>query len=68
MYFKCTVKISEEDLKEYLSNYYNSEEIEDMTSYEFQNEITDIVSGIVGDYFTDYMVYDENSVIGMDED
>lgn len=63
MYYKCMVKISEDDLKEYLSNYYNEEEISEMTPYDLQNETTDIVSSIVGDFFSDYQVIDENTLV-----
>ena len=61
-YVKMTVKISKEDLKDYLLDYLTEEEIENTN---LQNEATDIVNGILQDYFSDFMVYDENCrVIG----
>lgn len=56
-YVKMTVKIAKEDLKDYLLEYLTEEEIENTN---LQNEATDIVNGILQDYFSDFMVYDEN--------
>ena len=56
----CVVKIDEEDLKEYLSEFYNEEEIEDMTRFRLQSEATEAVSSILNDHFC-AMVYDKDS-------
>ena len=59
-YVKMTVKIAKEDLKGYLLEYLTEEEIENTN---LQNEATDIVNGILQDYFSDFMVYDENCIV-----
>ena len=59
-YVKMTVKIAKEDLKDYLLEYLTEEEIENTN---LQNEATDIVNGILQDYFSDFMVYDENCIV-----
>ena len=55
-YVKMKVKIAKEDLKGYLLEYLTEEEIKNTN---LQNEATDIVNGILQDYFSDFIVYDE---------
>lgn len=55
----CTVKvqISEEDLKEYLSQYCD---VEDM---DLDDEIVEVINGILQDHFSDYNVIGKDSFI-----
>ena len=55
-YVKMKVNIAKEDLKGYLLEYLTEEEIKNTN---LQNEATDIVNGILQDYFSDFIVYDE---------
>ena len=59
-YIKMTVKLSEEDLKEYLSSYLTEEELENTN---LKDEAIEAVNGILQDYFSDFMVYDENCIV-----
>ena len=63
MYLKCLVKIDSEDLKEFLSNFYDSEEIEDWNDQELQSQCTEALDGILSDHFSDYQVIDENTLV-----
>ena len=56
-YVKMTIKISKEDLKGYLLEYLTEEEIENTN---LQSEATDVINGILQDYFSDFQVYNEN--------
>ena len=64
-YVKMTVKISKEDLKDYLLEYLTEEEIENTN---LQSEATDVINGILQDYFSDFQVYDENCIVSNDLD
>ena len=64
-YVKMTVKISKEDLKGYLLEYLTEEEIENTN---LQSEATDVINGILQDYFSDFQVYDENCIVSNDLD
>ena len=64
-YVKMIVKISKEDLKEYLSSYLTEEEIENTN---LKDEAIEVVNGILQDYFSDFQVYDENCMVSNDLD
>ena len=59
-YIKMTVKISKEDFKKYLSSYLTKEELE-ITN--LKDEAIEAVNGILQEHFSDFQVYNENSVI-----
>lgn len=59
-YIKMTVKLSKEDFKEYLSNYLTEEELE-ITN--LKDEAVEAVNGILQEHFSDFQVYNENSVV-----
>ena len=63
-YFTCTVKVSKEDVKEFLQEVggYSEEEVEDLTDFALQNEATEALNGVLSDYFSDYYVLDSNTV------
>lgn len=63
-YVKMTVKISKEDLKEYLSSYLSEEEIENTN---LRYEAVEAINGILQDHFSDFQVYDENCVVWDDK-
>lgn len=63
MYLKCQVTIDSEDLKEHLKQFYDEEEVEDWTDERLQDECTDALNGILSDYFSDYQVIDENTLV-----
>lgn len=69
-YFTCTVKVSKEDVKDFLQDVggYTEEEVEDKTDFALQNEATEAVNGILSDYFSDYYVIDNNTVVVGDFD
>ena len=58
-YYTVTVKVSENDLKEYLQSYYE-EEIEDL---DLQDEATEIVREVLGNEFSDYFCIDERTLV-----
>lgn len=58
-YYECRVKISEDSLKEYLSNFLDEEEIEHT---DFDDEVAECIDGILSNYFSDYSVIGKNSV------
>ena len=64
MYLTCTVKISDEDVKQFLQEVagYEEEELEDMSDYRLQNEATEAISGVLSDHFSDYYVLDCNTI------
>ena len=68
MYYSCLVKISEEDVKEFLTQFYDEDEVEDMTEFKLQNEATEAVQAILGDHFSDYYVIDDNTLVVGDID
>lgn len=65
MYLTCTVKISDESVKEFLQEVggYSEEEVEDLTDFALQNETTEALNGVLSDYFSDYYVLDSNTVV-----
>ena len=64
MYLECTVRIDEDSLKEHLMEMGLDEEtINEMDSSELQSECTEAVQGILGDYFSDYYVIDNESIV-----
>ena len=63
MYYSCLVKVSEDDIKEFLTQFYDEEEVEDMTEYKLQNEATEAIQGILSDHFSDYYVIDDNTIV-----
>lgn len=62
-YLTCVVKISEESLKEHLCDYLDESEVENMSTYELQAQATQAVEGVLGDFFSDYWVIDEDSIV-----
>lgn len=59
-YYTVTVKLSEDSLKEYLLNYYDEEDIENM---DLQNEATEAINGILSNEFSDYFCIDKNTLV-----
>lgn len=68
MYYSCLVKVSEDDIKEFLTQFYDEEEVEDMTEDKLQNEATEAIQGILSDHFSDYYVIDDNTIVVGDLD
>lgn len=70
MYLTCVVKISDEDVKEFLQDVagYDEEQVEDMTDFALQNEATEAINGVLSDHFSDYYVLDSNTVVVGDID
>lgn len=58
-YYECKVKIGEDSLKEYLSNFLDEEEIEHM---DFDDEVVECVNGILSNYISDYSVVGKNTI------
>lgn len=63
-YLTCTVKLSREDLGEWLQDMdiCDSEELENMSDFEWQNKATMAIEGILSDHFSDYYVIDRNTI------
>ena len=63
-YLTSTVKLSKEDLGEWLQNMdiCNEKELEGMSDFEWQNKATMAIEGILSDHFSDYYVIDRNTV------
>ena len=64
MYYECKVRVSDEAVKEYLQEYvgYSEEEVNEMSSYDLENEAREVVDGILSNFMSDYQVYDKNVV------
>ena len=58
----CTMilKVSKDDIKSFLSNFYSDEDLENM---DIENEATETVNGVLSDHFSDYYVLDKNTVV-----
>ena len=66
MYLKCLVRIDADSLKEFFieNGYYDEgEEVEDWTDSRLQDECTKTLNGLLSDYFNDYQVIDENTIV-----
>ena len=65
MYLKCLVRIDADSLKEFFveNGYYDEEEVEDWTDSRLQDECTEMLNGLLSDYFNDYQVIDENTIV-----
>ena len=64
MYYKVTVLVEEDSLKDHLAGEGMSEdELEDMSGEDLQDEARESVNGILSDWFNDYQVLDKNSII-----
>ena len=64
MYYKVTVLVDEDSLKEHLSEQgMDGEELENMSEEDLQGEAKESVNGILSDWFSDYQVLDKNSII-----
>lgn len=59
-YATLTVKVSKEDIKSFLSNFYDEEDLEDM---DVEDKAVDCVEGILSDHFSDYYVFDKNCIV-----
>lgn len=57
---KATIEISEDDLKEYCSQFLNDEEIENMN---LNSEVVDILEGILQSHFSNFQVYNNSCII-----
>ena len=70
MYYTCTVRISDDSVKEFLQEYagYSEEEVEEMTSWEVQNEAREAIDGMLSNFVSDYQVFDNNTVFVGDID
>lgn len=64
-YVEMEVRISEEDIREHLSNYLTEEEIENT---DLQSEATEVVDSILQEYFSDFTVTDNNSIVYNSDD
>lgn len=63
-YLTCVVKLSKEDLGEWLQNMdiCEAEKLENMSDFEWQNKATMAIEGILSDHFSDYYVIDKNTI------
>ena len=59
-YYEVTVKLGQDDLKEYLQNFCDEEAIENM---DLQNEATEVINGILNDHFSDFYCIDCNTYV-----
>lgn len=65
MYYKVTVLVEEDSIKNYLTEVQDisEEEVESMDNDNLQDEVRESVDGILSDWFNDYQVLDKNSII-----
>ena len=65
MYYKMTVLVEEDSLKNYLMDYGNmsDDEVENMSEEDLHDEAREAVNGILSNEFSDYMVLDKNSLV-----
>lgn len=58
----CTmmVKVHKDDVRNYLTNFYDNEDIEDMN---MQDEATECVNEILQNHFSDFCVIGKNTII-----
>lgn len=62
-YLTCVVKVNKEDLKEFLSNFYDEEDIENMSEWALQSQLTSSLEGILSDHLSDFYVIDKDTVV-----
>ena len=62
MYYTMTVKINEDDVRNFLETVggYDEEEIAELN---LKDEAVEIINEILMDYFSDYAVYNKNSIL-----
>lgn len=62
MYYTMTVKINEDDVRNFLETVggYDEEEIAELN---LEDEAVEIINEILMDYFSDYAVYNKNSIL-----
>jgi len=56
---RAIVEVNEDDIKEYLLQFYQPEQVENM---DINYGITEVLNGILSNYFSDYRVYNERSM------
>ena len=59
-YYTVTVKLNEDDLKQWLQNFYDEEDIEDMN---LQDEATEAIKGVLSNEFSDFYCIDKNTLV-----
>ena len=58
-YYTVTVKLGEDDLKEWLQNFYDEEDIEYVN---LQDEATEAIRGVLSNEFSDFYCLDKDSI------
>ena len=64
-YITLVLKIEEDDIKDHLSNYYDDDELEKIN---IKSEASDVVNAVLQNYFSEFMVIDENTIILTNDD
>ena len=59
-YYTVTVKLNEDDLKQWLQNFYDEEDIENM---DLQDEATEAIRGVLGNEFSDFFCIDSRTLV-----
>ena len=59
-YYTVIVKLSEEELKEWLQNFYDKEDIKTM---DLQDEATEAIRGVLGNEFSDFLCIDNRTLV-----
>ena len=61
-YIELTLKVHPDSIKEYLMDNIGLDE-EDVESRNINNEAQEVVDGILGDFFSDYYVIGEDTIV-----
>lgn len=59
-YYTITVKLNEDDLKQWLQNFYDEEDIENM---DLQDEATEAIRGVLSNEFSDFFCIDNRTLV-----
>ncbi len=59
-YYTVTVKLNEDDLKQWLQNFFDEEDIENM---DLQDEATEAIRGVLGNEFSDFFCIDNRTLV-----
>ena len=65
MYFKVEVRLSDDDIRNFLTEEvgYSEEEVEEMTNSTLQSEVREAIHGVLSDHFSDYLVTDNDTLV-----
>ena len=59
-YYTMMLRINKEDIKDFLCNFYDEEEVKQM---KIEDQATECINGILQEHFSDFFVIDNETLI-----